>query len=546
MAAQNNNHNNYNNVQPQMIYVPMPMQQYQHMMQMQQQQPMMMQQQPMMMMPQQQQPMMMQQQPMMMQQQPMMQMQYPMMQQPMMQQPMMQQPMMHQQLIQMQQPLIPHPMMQQRPPLIQRINNDNDKNNGIVVNEKLNQIDQIVVNKKVDEVIINKKVEQVDPVDPVDKLEQIDVNEIAGNPVCYKKRKISAKVDSTNKLENLFNNILDIDNDDNGNGNGNGKKKSKRDIAFISDKSGSNVIKTISPVNANVANFDNKLFPNEKYNVTFLNDTVQELSASDINEYTLETQKTIYYHNRSIIPDHIKGTAVIYTRCSIANDISIETQLTKCLQYAKEKDYILTAHYCDNGISGRNGGNFRKGELGFWTKYIDDNTNVIIYSIDRLTRHLLSGIQYLDNLAKRNIDIHFVNNNIIYNSEISAMHKSMVQQELQTAEKYSNDTSEKIKGTLKRLKNDGHVIGKAPYGFSNTIINGIRKRIINAVETANIKKIKFKYIDIIENFDNYQTECVRRSNLSILKYIIRWCKRANIKYRNDQSFTTSMIKSIIS
>ena len=42
----------------------------------------------------------------------------------------------------------------------------------------------------------------------------------------------------------------------------------------------------------------------------------------------------------------------------------------------------------------------------------------------------------------------------------------MVQNELMTAEKQSNDTSEKIKGTLKRLKDEGHVIGKAPYGKS--------------------------------------------------------------------------------
>ena len=37
------------------------------------------------------------------------------------------------------------------------------------------------------------------------------------------------------------------------------------------------------------------------------------------------------------------------------------------------------------------------------------------------------------------------------------MNKSSIQQELQTAEKYSNDTSEKIKGTINRLKNEGNI-----------------------------------------------------------------------------------------
>ena len=184
----------------------------------------------------------------------------------------------------------------------------------------------------------------------------------------------------------------------------------------------------IHPVNINEANFNNKTHPNEKYNVEFNNGNKKELIAFDINEYTLDSQKIIYEHNKTINQDNIKGTSVIYTRTSSPNGISHKTQLDECLKYAKTNGLLLTGYHCDDGVSGRHGNNLKKGELGFWTKYINNGTHLLIYSIDRLTRHLLSGITYIDTLVSRNIDIHFVNNKIVYNTQISAMHKSMVQQ----------------------------------------------------------------------------------------------------------------------
>ena len=90
------------------------------------------------------------------------------------------------------------------------------------------------------------------------------------------------------------------------------------------------------------------------------------IKANDINEDALESWNIIYNHNKTIIPDNIKGSAIIYLRCSSPNDVSIETQKQKCLSYAKEKDIILTGYYVDNGVSGRHGKNLTHNELGFW------------------------------------------------------------------------------------------------------------------------------------------------------------------------------------
>jgi DNA invertase Pin-like site-specific DNA recombinase len=324
------------------------------------------------------------------------------------------------------------------------------------------------------------------------------------------------------------------------------KTISKQDKTFKQSKDGSNIIKSLYPLNMNHANFNNQLYPNETYTATFINDSVKEIQAIDINEYTLDTQKIIYNHNKSINQDNIKGTAVIYVRCSSANDISIETQITACLKHAKENSLILTGYYKDNGFSGRFGSNLKKGELGFWTQYLNNDTHFIVYSVDRLTRHLLSGIQYLDSLDKRNISTHFVNNKIIYNSTISAMHKHMVQQELQIAEKYSNDTSEKIKGTLQRLKNEGHCFGgRIPYGVKRIIVDGIRKQIPNPIEVDNMKLIKAKYYDIWKNFGIYSGYIKNKTNFYIINYIVKWCEEENIKHRNNQKMTENQIKTII-
>jgi DNA invertase Pin-like site-specific DNA recombinase len=200
----------------------------------------------------------------------------------------------------------------------------------------------------------------------------------------------------------------------------------------------------------------------------------------------------------------------------------------------------------DNGVSARNGKNFIIGELSVWLSHIPNDGNIIVYMPDRWSRNTLKGLQELDNLVlKKNITIHFVNNDIKYNKTTSSAHKAMIQTELMTAEKQSNDTSEKIKGTLNRLKAEGNVIGKAPYGFSNTLVNGIRKRIVNTEEHNTIQKIKDKYLDIVNNYINYQNEYRFYHKIDIIRFIIRWCIRSCIKNRNGSVFTELQIKNII-
>ena len=334
---------------------------------------------------------------------------------------------------------------------------------------------------------------------------------------------------------------------------------------FKPSKNGDNVIMCIEPYNLNNANFNKITHPEELYNITFLKGNKSIKPAKDININALETHKTTYEYNillNSQLNVHNQnpnigfgnnngygnGNGFVYTRCSRENDISIETQRKSCLQYALHKKINLLSYgyQSDNNVCARNMNNL-KYELGFWNAHIPNGSHIIIYSVDRLSRHMLKGLQFLDAMVARNISVHFVTNDIIYNRDISAGHKAMIQSELQSAEKYSNLTSEKIKGSLKRLREEGNEYGYPGYGFKSVIINNIRKKIPNKSEKTNIEIIKNKYNDIHENFNHYRdTEQVRRSQSSIIKFIIRWCVRSGIKNRKLMPFTISQIKSIVS
>ena len=328
------------------------------------------------------------------------------------------------------------------------------------------------------------------------------------------------------------------------------KFKEPQDKTFISKKNNSNVIKSISPKNPDKAHFNKDTHPDEVYNVKFIGyeDEKYEIKASDINAYSLETHKYIYEYNKTFVYKiHNKELGFIYARSSSDNTVSIETQRQVCFKFTRENNIKLCdfGFQFDNNISARNMNNI-KHELGFWKDYIEDGSHIIIYSVDRLSRHLINGMKYLDEMVARGITFHFVTNELKYGTDSSATQKGMIQTLLIEAEKFSNMTSEKVKTTRKRLIAEGNELGPAKYGFKVVLVNGIRKKLLCQEEQENIRKIKEKYQDVSDNFEDYQRAGnVQRSFLSIYRFIERWCVRSGIKYRKGQPFTDLKIREIV-
>ena len=313
----------------------------------------------------------------------------------------------------------------------------------------------------------------------------------------------------------------------------------------------SNIINKLTPDNKHHAHFDNARFPNEIYNAVMVNGDTTKLPAKDISPDALETGKTVYEHNNQLAASgqQSAGKAFIYARSSRTNDISIETQRKVCLQYAaaNKLELLQFGYQSDNNVSARNMGNLKlKHQLGFWQDHIPNDSHIIIYSVDRLSRHLVKGMQFLDEMAARGIRIHFVTHELVFHSSISAAGRAMIQQELQSAEKFSNIASEKVRTTMARLRQEGNVFGRAPYGYKHTKIGNIRKRTPDNKEQQNIRKIQSQYSYIMDNWkNNPDTAELRYSKINMLRTIVRWCNRNGLKYRNHKNYTTSQIRNII-
>jgi DNA invertase Pin-like site-specific DNA recombinase len=345
-----------------------------------------------------------------------------------------------------------------------------------------------------------------------------------------------------NQLANLFDNVLDVNLQQ-------GNPNQSYYAEFGQEYDNINVVVKLIPNDKKYAHFNNERYPEEIYKAVMFNGEEKKLPAKDISNEALETGKVVYEHNQqlAVTGQPISGKAFIYARSSRTNDISIETQRKVCLQYAMTNclELLPFGFQNDNNVSARNMNNL-KYELGFWKDYIPDNSHILIYSVDRLSRNLIKGMQFLDEMAARNIKIHFVTHELVFHSSISAAGRSMIQQELQTAEKFSNIASEKIKTTMKRLREEGHVFGLAPYGYKNVLVNNIRKRIPDNKEQDNIKIINSQYTYIMNNWkNNPETTQLRYSNICILRILSRWCNRTGLKNRKRTNYSISQIKNII-
>jgi DNA invertase Pin-like site-specific DNA recombinase len=270
--------------------------------------------------------------------------------------------------------------------------------------------------------------------------------------------------------------------------------------------------------------------------------------AKDISVAALETAKVVTEHNKKIAANGTgESKAFIYARSSKANDISIETQRKACLQYAEKHNLQLLpfGYQIDNNVPARNMKNL-KHELGFWKNEIPNGSHLIIYCVDRLSRNLAMGMEFLDKMASRNISVHFISLEIVYSKNTSAAGRAMIQQELQTAEKFSNIASEKIRKTLQRLREEGHVFGLSPYGFKHVKVDGIRKKLPDNKEQQVIQKIKKQYREIVLNWKNmHEMQDYKKTPKNILRVLVRWCVRTGLRYRNDKQFSCNQLRNII-
>ncbi len=178
---------------------------------------------------------------------------------------------------------------------------------------------------------------------------------------------------------------------------------------------------------------------------------------------------------------------------SIINSPSIEHQKQRIFEYCI-KNYILLEYIGDDfRVSGRNMKNLNN-ELGFFSKHLQNDKNcIIVYRVDRLSRNTSKGLRFLEEMSDKNIDVHFVFENKVFNKQILSQDKTFIITTLAKAEEESDRISERVRASFKSRQKTGRLI-KRP-GFGYCIVNKAGKKVkVRSRGEMNIKSIiKKKY-----------------------------------------------------
>lgn len=333
------------------------------------------------------------------------------------------------------------------------------------------------------------------------------------------------------------------------------------DIEYLTSRLNGQTIETNYKLNRDKNNIVVSAIPinnTNKWKVTWMIDgsTTEELSEN-ISDYTKYISETVNKHNSTIDQETYNNNPVnslsgtIYTRTSCSSGIRESVQRDICLNWAKNNNIKLSSpgYIKDDGVSGYKGKNFRTGEIGFWKDYLKPNSILIVTSIDRFSRSILAGLKVLNELSNLNIQVHFVQENITWNKDITSALKSQVITQLNIAEMESDKKSEKLKNSIRIRKQRGNHIGRVGYGYKKIKQGNIMKKVVNQDEYKVINYMKNKYNLMkglkISDYQKYLHIIKKDCKISLYKHISKCLEIEGYYNRQGKKFTQSMIKKMI-
>jgi DNA invertase Pin-like site-specific DNA recombinase len=181
---------------------------------------------------------------------------------------------------------------------------------------------------------------------------------------------------------------------------------------------------------------------------------------------------------------------VAYIYCRISTQYSktshsLDSQEDQCIEYCKNLGYNVKEIIKDK-ISSRNMTNFEA--IKNLISVMDSGDTLIISEISRFSRNVMKGIELLEEMSKKGINIHSVKENINYSDSIN---KYLFRLFLNQAEYESDTISFRINTSIKHLKKIGaHIGGKTKFGYEMYFNDGIKKIRRNYSEHRIISRIK--------------------------------------------------------
>ena len=215
--------------------------------------------------------------------------------------------------------------------------------------------------------------------------------------------------------------------------------------------------------------------PESEFNVTYLGGHTEIIKGKHISAEALESERfafsTNYYVNARIYYDTISttyenGSAYIYARVSVKNDTSysIAAQLQRTTAYVRDNMMVTSKIFVDDGVSARDMKNLNN-ELGFWINDVyfphieyfkekDQNLILIVDKVDRLSRNVAKGIEFIRKIISTGGEVHFVSDNIVCTKDNWLSNtKFKVIEYLNKAEQESDTISERVRKSYEYRRN---------------------------------------------------------------------------------------------
>ncbi|OQP64760.1 hypothetical protein A3860_18550 [Niastella vici] len=168
-----------------------------------------------------------------------------------------------------------------------------------------------------------------------------------------------------------------------------------------------------------------------------------------------------------------KKKAVIYCRVSTKEQVdegnSLKTQEKICKEYSLKHGYEISQVFIELGESAKTADRTElKKLLAFCTNKKEKITAVIVYKIDRLSRQMEDYIVIKSKLKQSGVEIRSTSEHFEDNPAGRFMEYIIA-----NVGQFDNDVRrERCTNGMKEAVQEGRYVWKAPYGYSNGIING--------------------------------------------------------------------------
>jgi len=186
-------------------------------------------------------------------------------------------------------------------------------------------------------------------------------------------------------------------------------------------------------------------------------------------------------------------TASCYIRVSSERqiDLSPMSQLNEIRQWAERNDYLILEDYIfiDEGISGRESKN--RPAFNSMIKKAKQKPKpfdaVLVWKFSRFARNKAEAVAFKSILRKEcNIEVISISENIGEDKGTAIILESIFEA---MDEYYSINLSSEVKRSMKLRAERGEPNGKAPFGYKNGVVNGIKTYIINEEQAEIVKWI---------------------------------------------------------